>query len=96
VSTTVITVKDKVETVIGQASETSSRNRAARDKEFRADDWDTGNLENSAQNAKKPRDLAVPRRLPIESRKELPLDQLPRHALAKNMRGPEGGTTCFG
>src|SRR5450432_286947 len=59
VSTTVITVNDNVETVIGQASETSSRNRAARDNGIRSNVWDTKNLKNSAQNAKKPRDLAA-------------------------------------
>src|SRR4051812_24458511 len=63
VSTTVMTVNDKVETVIGQASVTSSRNSVAPVKGLRSDDWDT-KPRISAQNAKKPRDLTAPRRLP--------------------------------
>src|SRR5450432_4748748 len=62
VSTTVITVNDNVETVMGQASRTNSRNNetVVRGRGVRETDTETSNGKLSAK-CKKPRDLAVPR-----------------------------------
>jgi len=53
VSTTVITVNDKVETVIGQANDTSSRNNEPLENGREACRTDTGNLEENGAKCKK-------------------------------------------